>query len=151
MKKFLLFILLIITPFLLIGCKEKEDEKKTSENPETKEIVCTTKISNLDTYISYTYDTKNSTIKSAYAEYSMNLEGYAPEAIEVLKKQDMCVNYETEEFTNCKSTVDEKGLKIHVDFVIDTIIKKEHGGKNPTIEDITSIYEKNLNATCTVK
>jgi len=151
MKKSILFLCLLASPFLLTGCGDKdEEESKASSN--TKTLTCKADVSGLDTTIKIEYNTKKKSVNSAHAKYVMDLSSYSDTQKEAVKKTDLCSSFNQEYATDCKTSSTSDSITIDVELDVDYMIKTEFGGKEDmSLEDIQKGYENNLKAECSVK
>ena len=147
MKKIILIMFLVITPFLLAGCGKKEEKKPSN----MKEVTCNAEISGMDSVIKFQYDTKENAIKEASVKYTMDLSVYTDDQLKVLKETDLCASYVSEQFGECKSKLENKKLELDVALNIEPMIETEFNSKQPTLDELVSSYEKNLSAKCTVE
>ncbi len=150
MKKGIVFLFLLASPFLLTGCGDKDDDEESSSK--TKLLTCKATVSGLDTTVKIEYDTKNSEIKSAKAKYIMDLSSYSDTQKDAIKDQDLCTSFDKKLATDCKTTYEDDSLVINVDLDIPNMIETEFNGKEKvTLDELKEGYEKNLKADCSVE
>ncbi len=147
MKKVFLIMVLILTPFLIVGCGKKEEQKDSN----MKEVTCNAEISGMDSVIKFEYDNKEQAIKAASVKYTMDLSMYNDDQLRVLKETDLCASYVSEQFGECKSKLENKKLELDVKINIEPMLETEFNNKQPTLDELVEAYKKNLSAECTIK
>lgn len=152
MKKGIILLFLLASPFMLTGCGDKDEDGGSKASKSVKTLTCKATVSGLDTTVNIEYNTKDKEVKSAKTSYVMDLSSYTDDQIEQIKKTDLCASFNGEMATDCKTTYEDKKLVVNVDMDIDYMVKTEfEGNKNMELDDIKAGYEKNLSAECTVK
>lgn len=153
MKKGLLFLLLFVSMFLLVGCGDKDDDEETKkESSKIKTMTCVADISGVKSTIEMKYDTKNEVVKSALATYEMDLSSLSDEQLKNYDASSRCNGFDNKTFNSCDAKIKNKTLVVQMDMNIETMVKNEFGGdEHFSFEKIQQGYEQNLNADCTVK
>ena len=117
MKKICLAAAVVLFTLLLAGCGKKQT-LSCSQAPEGVEVV-------------FNVDFKGNVVTGMDFHYNVDLSGYTDEQIESIGKQDFCVtvkesmsNYK-EAFTDCKSSIADKHLKVDSILDVDKVATDE--------------------------
>lgn len=151
MKKRILFLLLLLIPFLLTGCGDKEEESSKKEDKGVKVIECSTTMSSIGVRTKVEFDEKKQEVVSATADYIVDYSGYSDAVKEAYKKQDLCASYlsQTNNFTSCEVEFKENEAIIHTGMNTATL-NSSKSDKKITAEEFKAQIESKL-GSCTIK
>ena len=161
-KKLIKGMAFVFGALLLVGCGEKEnEEKKTEEKKEDVKLVCSMEEEGQKMSYVFTFDHKKENMKSG--QMLMELEIPEEEDSSELEDLDLCGLFTSEDdeeskmFKDCKSTKKDSTYTMTIDLDLDEMEKASKDEENPFKKDMSlkevqdSITKDEENMVCEVK
>ena len=157
MKKFLLMLLLLVVPFMLVGCgdKDEDDDDAPKKTKGVEVIECTSEQTSsgftVGIYANVEFNEKKQEVGKAYAEYTLDYSSFNDAQKEAYEKSDVCQPYNSSStFTSCKAKFENNKAIIHVGLNTEEM-KAGKDDKKVTAKEFAEQLEKSLGGKCTVK